>query len=755
MFEPVTPQEITQLLGDLIQSLNTQKGANTPAARRLANLLSDDFSDQNDVAGQAVREIVAEVKQALPPPLRARLQDLIDVALARVDPKASIKYWLRDDDGGPINITALNCFEIDFFRYAHDEVLIGILFAPMGSGKSTLIRGLICYEIGQNQDTMQQLICQSDKAAKERGLKIMDILESPHYQKVFPHIKKDMRQWGNEAFLVQRTGATITDVVMDSKGSAGGAGPTLAMYGVTSRALTGTRSNLTDLDDVVTIESGLQNAKEGETVDAALKTKVFTRDKAPIGQTEGAYDRSKNPTRFRIIGTPYSQDDPVFKRRDWPGSTTALIGVNDDFTAYNVEIWNLPKKYFKILKRKYGTGIVKLSKLPQDLIDYCKEQGIPVLSEYKLGPGVRKDHNKPCDFTMEIPLAMHRGYYLDKHKSAQDTRRQFDLPYKCEVYSESELLFPNFANSIFKSYPGHGEFLPDGTPNQIVVDKASVMTKPKGGLRGSQTGIVARMINAPNDYKIKIAMVDLSREGRKGTVISVAVLTPENRRRVVEIRRGGWDGEQIADQIKEVFDYHKDLQVCYIESVALQKLFIELMAAQKEKYWFWSKLDFFEDTGTGKNDPQTGIMVMGVGYAGGAFELPDVMNSFGHGRQCECGYCIGIWDGMTWPRLKPVDSDVLITYWGIHLRMPHGFEPPPTGLPPSTQQRARNGYELLQGMPRSAMATQIMQGTTARDDKSDKTKRKDGLTKGREVEALFPGIHHDEDPDWGGIGDRY
>jgi hypothetical protein len=630
---------------------------------------------------------------------------------------------------------------------------------------SSLIRALICFEIGQNRNTMQQLICQSDKAAQERGLKIMKMLESPHYRKIFPHIKKDRTQWGSTGLLVQRELPPEDEAITrESQGSAGGAGPTCAFYGITSRAIGGTRMVMGDLDDIVTVESGLQFPAEGLTVEQALTAKVLTREKQPIGRTGTIYSRKDNETRFRIIGNAYSQDDPVFKRRDFPGTAAVLIGVNDSFTAFNVQVWGLPRKYFTLLKRKYGTGTVKFPPMPNEptgnevgLREYCEAEGIPVLREYTLGEGEAKDRIKPPDFTMEVPLNVPREYYIEKYRYAEDKKQDFDLPYRSEVYSDSDLLFPNFGNSVFSHYPDY----PD---RKMLVTKEAIMTKASQEAKPTQSGVMARLIDPPEDYKIKIAVVDLSKKQRRGTVITVAVLTPKNRRRIVEIRRGGWDGEQIAEQIGETFAYHTDLQVCYIESVALQSLFVDLLKASKEKYEWWQKIGYFADTNVSKNDPQMGIMVMGIGYAAGAFELPNVLTERGHGRKCECGYCVGIWDGTTQSRLAPVESDVLITWWGIHIRMPQSFKLPQTTAP-TVQQRAVSGYDLMNARPSSAMAQaimgEIMPGAMGQkrevesqksEVKSDKNKEgaKDKKLERPETEvAILPKTTRTVESDWG------
>lgn len=706
----IDPEEIVSLLEALAS--DAKNPSDNPAARRLAELLSDEFADQNDVAGRLVRKVIelskqAWLKQSGGKKKVERFQDIIDVALARIDKKAGIKYWLRKRDGSPIQFTALNGFEIDFFDYAYQEHLIAAIHAAMGSGKTSIILGLIAFEIGRDQNTSIQLICASQPAANVRVGDVMRLLESPHYKKVNPHVKKNPAVWGTEKLLVQRTKATKGDITRESRGDASAKDATLAGYGAESRQVLGTRSLGTYLDDIVT-ELAVRNPNEGKALEDALRRTIFTREEQPIGQTQAAYDGSGPP--IRIIGTPWSDQDPIYKMRDWHGATTVVVGVNETFTAYNVQLWNLPKKYCELLKKKYGTGTVQFPPMKEMYQKMAAEWGIPVVTEYTLGDGMAKDKLVPPGYTMEIPLAVAREWYIERYAAAKDKRKDFDQPYRCEVFTEGELAFPNFRNALHACYPAADGSWPLGrdgkeTGQPMVIDKSPIYTMRQG--QREVTGWLAYLVAPPVEPR-KIALVDLSKPNRWGTVISVGQFTSMNHCRVIEIARGGWTGPEIEEQLDQLFSRHEDLDLCYIESVALQTLTVDLLAsATKEKRWAY-RVVHFGDTATLKDDPDVGILTLAQGFESGFFELPDVMSLPGHGRTCECGYCVGAVAAMTQSRLAKVSSDVLVTWWGLMRRMQRTTLGQQDSVPATTQRRAQSGYELMQPRPGPAIAATIL-----------------------------------------------
>ena len=704
--QQINPDEIASLILQVIGGKTTDTQA--AAASSLAVFLSDvdEFSEAHDINSRTVREIIERSKPRLSPKSRALLDDMIAVALARIDIKSSLEYWLKDDNGEAITLTQLQCFELDFMRYAHEEVMVPITFAPMGSGKSSMMVGIKAYEIGRDQNVLEQLVCSSDKPAEKRGTAIRNILESPHFRKVFPHIKRHKEgPWTNHELLVIRTKADMNvEVTKTSRGDSGSIDPTLACYGVTSGGL-GSRANFSDFDDLATYENSIKSPSEGQHINGLLTTKWFTRKKSPLGVKDVDYDRKKNPWRGRVIGTPWAYDDCIYSLRDWDGAAVVLIGVNDTFTAYNVQMWGLPDKYIERLRKKYATGTVDIGTLPEVTKEQLRKRDCAAAADapsvYTLGPGMVKDRVNPPKATMEIPLSRPRQWYIEEFLNAKDPKMDFDRPYRCEVYTEGELAFPGFENSLFLSYPDYckehnPQYEDVAIPIEIV--KLPVYTTRNG--RKEQTGYLAKMANAPKDYRLKIAMIDLSGVNRIGTVITTAVLTQSYRRRVVEIVRGAWAGSEITDQVTELFGRHDDLLLCYIESVSLQKLFVDEAIKHKEFYPWWPKIAYFDETVTKKNDQQIGILTMGTSYARGGFELPDTWNeqwrTQGHGRNCPCGYCRIIEDATIQTRLAPVKSDVLITLWGIHISMPHSFE---VGTPtkPEGYQYAKSGYELLKG----------------------------------------------------------
>ena len=686
---------ISQVETLLTQVLSSDKSLNEDAALRLAGFLSDDFADENDEIAWRVRGIINRTleNKKLPERLRNKLKDSIDVALARVDLRYSLEYWLRDDHGKPITLTTIQLFWLDFIRYAHEEVMVPIIFAPMGTGKSSILTGMIAFEIGQNPDILEQLICSTDKPAELRGIAIKAILGSPHYRKVYPKIVPDpiTQKWTSHELLVERSKADITqEIRRDTQGDSGSIDLTLACYGITSGAL-GSRSHRSNFDDIATPENSIEEPTKGKHIHTLLTTKWFTRKKSPVGVAEADYDRKNNPWRARIIGTPWAYDDPIYSLRDWHAAAVVLIGVNADISAYNVQIWNLPKKYIKRLKDKYYSFdyTEDLKKIPgKGKVHFADG------TTHKLGVGVPIDKQNPPTATMELPLSRPRQWYQDEYRDAKDIKRDFDRPYRCEVYTEGELAYPGFENSVVKTYPN--------SDTKIFVDIEAI-----------NSGWLASVVDPPKEYKLKVAMVDLSGANRAGTVITTAVLSMENRKRLVEMACGAWGPKEITDQIDQLFARHPDLDTCFVESVSLQSLYVGALQNYEEKYAWAAKIGSFDATQTSKHDAEIGILTIGIPLNNGGFEIPDTRGMRGHAvKDCPCGFCRLIKDGTTQTRLSPVKSDVLITLWGIHLCIPHSVDIDQT-QPPTIREYAKNGYELFKEFEISSVGKSIFGGMIA------------------------------------------
>lgn len=696
--------EISGIIAELISTANKDSNnRDSLAAKRLAHYLSDKFADggdENDLFARATREFVRRARLTLEPNLAIQFQDMIDVALARVDRKASMNYWMRDEQGKAITLSELQRFELDFIDYAHEEGLVAILFSPMASGKTSVLVGSIAYEIGKDQNTMEQLVAATDRTAEDRGNSVLKILESPHYQKIFPHIEKTPK-WSGHKLLVKRSKADSNFITRDSDGDAGGVSPTLACYGATTDAL-GSRALFSNFDDLATYENSIKNPTDGKHITQILTTKFFSRKKAPIGVDNENYNRKRNPWRARIIGTPWAYDDPIYSLRDWQGAAVAVIGVDQGVMKYNVEIWGMPDVYIERLRQKYGQGFTEPCTLSPEMSEFCASRGLPQDIVAPLGPGRIVDKINPPKATMEIRLGAPREWYLEELKNAKDVRVDFDRPYRCQVFSEGELAYPGFGASLFEHYQDVGildTLTGKESPINIEIAKEEIKLKRGDNANLESIGWRAQMINPPKNSGNKIACVDLSGMNREGCVITVATLTTDNRRRLDEIVIGRFAGEELPDEIGKVFQRHPDLLLCYIESVSMQDLYVRLIEHHKQAYPWWSKVVHWTDAAYRKNDQQVGILTMGVTFAHGGFEIPDtrldVYKQFGHGYTCGCGYCVLIKDATMQTRLAPVKSDVLITVWGIHLNMPHAYD---YGKPvaPDLYNFGTSGYGLME-----------------------------------------------------------
>ena len=496
-------------------------------------------------------------------------------------------------------------------------------------------------------------------------------------------------------------------------GDSGAIDNTLVCKGATSGGL-GSRAGFSGFDDLATYENAIRTPKDGIHVSNILAQKWFTRKKSPIGVSDLTYDRKQNPWRGVVIGTPWSHDDCIYSLRDWEGAAVALIGVNEAMTAYNVEIWSLPDKYIDLLKKKYGQGKSRFGPLPEDLKNWCIKKNIPVVDSYELGAGVHVDKLNPSKAVMEIPLGRPRKWYLELLQKSKDVRRDFDIPYRGRVYAEGEKAFPNFSNSLRLTYPK--DLVVSPLTRATETDRGRRIEVRKTEIKSNRDGVktpsgwLAELVDPPLDYGLKIAMVDLSGANRAGTVLSTAVLTANYRRRIVEIAIGAWAPEDISDQIGELFKRHPDLHLCYIETVSMQNLFVKEMVKHKTTYPWWAKIGSFDKTNTSKHDEQIGILTTGVSYANGGFEIPNTFEMDDHGRLCPCGYCVGIKDAITQIRTVPISSDVLITWWALHIQMPHSFTPPEPEAPTGYLHVA-SGAELMKAQPPSPIQKAIFSGS--------------------------------------------
>lgn len=131
----------------------------------------------------------------------------------------------------------------------------GVLL-PRNHGKTTQSVGRLAWEVGKNPNLRVKIVCESNSVATGRAKSLREIIESPRYRKVFPHIVPG-RTWTDEKFSVQRSLISPDE--------------TVHAYGVSSSVLGG-RADLILFDDVVgpdAIRSEASRERTRELIDNA------------------------------------------------------------------------------------------------------------------------------------------------------------------------------------------------------------------------------------------------------------------------------------------------------------------------------------------------------------------------------------------------------------------------------------------------------------------------------------------------------
>ena len=103
---------------------------------------------------------------------------------------------------------------------SHDNCYIEL---PRGHGKTSQMVSRCAWEIGRNPNVRIKYIQQSDRDASKTTALIKNIIESPKYQAVFPHIEPVKDFWGNTDFKV-KCDTWQRDSTMEAKGIFGRAG---------------------------------------------------------------------------------------------------------------------------------------------------------------------------------------------------------------------------------------------------------------------------------------------------------------------------------------------------------------------------------------------------------------------------------------------------------------------------------------------------------------------------------------------------
>lgn len=562
---------------------------------------------------------------------------------------------------------------------------------------SALAMWILAHQIGLNHNLRTQIVCTAEGEAQKRVRGVGQILLSKPFRKIFPHIERDKEKPWNAHHITVKRSANFEDydftpeeieILKEEGADPGSIDATSTAYGLNSQAL-GSRSELTVGDDLPNEDNAINSPGEGDKADSKIDTKFISRRHSPLGVGNQEYDLTKDPFRALFINTPWAENDCIFRRIARPGYSTILIGVNKDFTGYNVEIWGLPDKDCERLKRKYQMIVDETILADDKPLEEHLMLGPIRSAGYKLGDvvegyNVYKHYLAKSVFT--IPLSRPAEWYARIYK--QNPRR-FDLMYRCIVLSDQEKAFPKFHNSLIEP------------SRQYHVDWIPVEGLHPESRRKMIKGHIGRVVNYPKGSHL-FASVDLAGVNRAGTVITVMALLPNYKRFLIEVRVGSWSGDEISGQLGEVFKTYPSIHTMFVENAGQQDLWIKEMTKHKEKYAWWMKIKPFITTAKSKNDKMLGVMAMDTAFTNGGFMITNSTGQVDHPplgdpaypEGCPCGFCVLIRDCRRQLRMDKVSSDTIMSLWMGHASMPQSIDPPEY-MPPDGFQISKSGFDLV------------------------------------------------------------
>lgn len=227
-----------------------------------------------------------------------------------------IEMCARDQDGKQIRLAPIHRAWVWHVAYCWDRGLRAIILAPFGSGKSTTFAvPLAAWLLGKNQQARLQVISNGDEYAKQRVASAKQILESPTFKDIFPHIRKGVK-WGEHTLFVKREGHDPN--------------PSLAAHGVATMGV-GTRSEATIFDDVCD-ELNVSNEDRRKKIKGFVSNTWMSR----LDPIEG---------RVLWIATPWHVDDATAEQINHPLSCTLIQRVGEDFKHYDQEVVNAGADY--------------------------------------------------------------------------------------------------------------------------------------------------------------------------------------------------------------------------------------------------------------------------------------------------------------------------------------------------------------------------------------------------------------------------
>lgn len=225
--------------------------------------------------------------------LKDRLEVLYwqNVKRARTYLPGFIELCARDEGGDPLVLDFIHLSWIFHVDYAWNHGKHALIMAPFGSGKSSCFAvPLAAWLLGCNPQERIKFVCNGDDFAKQRVAAAKDIIESPIYRDVFPHIRPGGK-WSDHELFVKRKG--------------GAHDPSIHARGIMTKGIGG-RADRIIFDDI---------CDQLNTEEPASRTKV---KKFSTGTWMSRLDGTG--ARALMIATPWHPDDAThafWSSNDW------------------------------------------------------------------------------------------------------------------------------------------------------------------------------------------------------------------------------------------------------------------------------------------------------------------------------------------------------------------------------------------------------------------------------------------------------
>ncbi|MEE9303635.1 MAG: hypothetical protein V3U84_07590 [Thiotrichaceae bacterium] len=250
---------------------------------------------------------------------RGNLEEYI-IRQAAKDPNVFTETVLRDESLELLKQGEIHIVFQDFIS----EHTRGIVIFPREHGKTTQMIARAAWEIGNNPEIRIKIISSSDNIATGRTKAIRALLQTPLYQRIFPHIEPG-REWADSKFSVKRKSISPES--------------TMEGYGIRSLA-TGGRADLLFFDDPDDEEVAYSEAKRRRNVDRV--DNVWLNLLSPTG-------------RAYLFCTPWHDKDISHTRSDaWPILKFPIL----DMVPVWAERWN----YEKLSERRKDIGSIAFAR---------------------------------------------------------------------------------------------------------------------------------------------------------------------------------------------------------------------------------------------------------------------------------------------------------------------------------------------------------------------------------------------------------